>query len=201
MRINAGGSRQKTIARPAQAILLETKHQRRARLLLAPVDLSMGDTLALLVPQVIPALLRECSAIALPLCQRWESQLHGHSPPRSGDLVPAPGYPGEVVQPARLAEWRSVAVAGRGGGARRVVPGASQRAPVGQRPAAVAPLGSAGSAVRGPGVDSGDGRVPGPWGPASARQAVPRRRSRKRAIPPFFASCSWADRAPTDSSD
>jgi len=51
MRIKAGGSRQKTIARPAQAILLETKHkqQRSARLLLTPVDLSMEDTLALLV--------------------------------------------------------------------------------------------------------------------------------------------------------
>jgi len=34
----------------------------------------MDDTLALLVPQVIPALLRECSPIALPFCQRWESE-------------------------------------------------------------------------------------------------------------------------------
>src|SRR5271157_4072823 len=95
MRIKAGGSRQKTIARPAQAILLETKHHatESARLLLTPVDLSMDDTLALLVPQVIPALLRECSPIALPFCQRWESQLQGHSPARSGDLVPAPGCP------------------------------------------------------------------------------------------------------------
>jgi hypothetical protein len=46
----------------------------------------MEETLALLVPHVIPALIRECSPNALPFCQRWESQLQWHLP--SADDVP-----------------------------------------------------------------------------------------------------------------
>ena len=50
-----------------------TTQQRSARLLHTLVDLSMDDTLSSLVPQGIPARLRECSPVALPFCQRSES--------------------------------------------------------------------------------------------------------------------------------